>query len=78
MSDRKVAVVTAAAGAGIGAAIVQQLASDGFEGIVTDVHARRCGEFAQKLEKQYGRSFMSLPLDVVDFDAVGRVMQAAM
>jgi len=75
MSDRKVAVVTAAAGAGIGAAIAQQLAEDGFDVVVTDAHARRCGEFADKLAQQHGRPFLALPLDVTDFDAVGRCMQ---
>jgi 3-oxoacyl-[acyl-carrier protein] reductase len=74
MSDRKVAVVTAAAGAGIGAAVAQQLASDGLEVVITDAHARRCGQFAERLAKEHARPFLSLPLDVTDFDAVGRVM----
>jgi 3-oxoacyl-[acyl-carrier protein] reductase len=78
MSDRKVAVVTAAAGAGIGAAIVEQLAADSLDVVITDVHARRCGEFAEKLEKKHGRAFLSYPLDVTNFDAVGHAMQAAM
>lgn len=75
MSERKVAVVTAAAGMGIGAAIAQQLAEDGMDVVVTDAHERRCGEFAGKLSEQYGRDFMSLALDVTDFDAVGEVMK---
>jgi 3-oxoacyl-[acyl-carrier protein] reductase len=74
MTGRRVAVVTAAAGAGIGAGIVRQLAEDGIDVVVTDAHARRCSEFAQKLEQDYGRSFLAQPLDVTDYDAVGRVI----
>lgn len=76
MSDRKVAVVTAAAGMGIGAAIARQLAEDGMDVVVTDAHERRCGEFAEKLSEEFGRDFLSLALDVTDFDAVANVMQA--
>jgi 3-oxoacyl-[acyl-carrier protein] reductase len=75
MSDRRVAVVTAAAGAGIGAAIARQLADDGMEVVITDAHTRRCSELAEHLAKQHGRPFLSLPLDVTDFEAVDRVMQ---
>jgi 3-oxoacyl-[acyl-carrier protein] reductase len=75
MDARKVAVVTAAAGAGIGAAIAEQLAEDGMEVVITDAHARRCGEQAERLAAKYGRRFLSLPLDVTDFAAVERVMQ---
>ena len=46
MTNRKVALVTAAAGAGIGAAISRQLAVDGFAVVITDAHERRCGELA--------------------------------
>lgn len=75
MHDRKVAVVTAAAGAGIGAAIAKQLAEDGMTVVVTDVHARRSAEYAEKLSGQLGRPFLGVALDVTDFDAVGRVME---
>ncbi|KAI3602700.1 Oxidoreductase, short-chain dehydrogenase/reductase family (plasmid) [Cupriavidus necator H850] len=73
MHDRKVAVVTAGAGAGIGAAIVRQLAEDGMTVVVTDAHERRCIESAQKLSTDFGRPFLGLPLDVTNFDAVGQV-----
>ena len=75
MSDKKVAVVTAAAGMGIGAAIARQLASDGMDVVVTDAHERRCGEFAEKLSQEFSREFLSLPLNVTDFDAVEAVMK---
>lgn len=75
MAERKVAAVTAAAGAGIGAAIARQLASDGMDVVITDMHERRCGEYADKLSQEFDREFLSLALDVTDFEAVGDVMK---
>lgn len=76
MNDRRVAVITAAAGAGIGAGIARQLAQDGLDVVVTDAHARRCSEFAQRLEQEHGRPFLALALDVTDYDAVGGAVEA--
>lgn len=70
MSEHKVAVVTAAAGAGIGAAVARRLARDGFDVVITDAHERRAGEMAAQLGTEHGRDFLSLPLDVTDPDAV--------
>jgi 3-oxoacyl-[acyl-carrier protein] reductase len=78
MSERKVAIVTAAAGAGIGAAIARQLAADGMDVVITDAHEKRCGELAAALGEAHGRDFMARPLDVTDFDAVGAVVQDVM
>ncbi|RLQ21460.1 SDR family oxidoreductase [Seongchinamella sediminis] len=75
MSDRKVAVVTAAAGMGIGAAVAHQLAADGMDVVITDAHERRAGEFAGKLSEEFKRDFLSLGLDVTDFDRVEEVMK---
>lgn len=74
MSERKVAVVTAAAGAGIGAAVARRLAGDGMEVVVTDAHERRCEEFAAALREEHGRGFLAMPLDVTDENAVASVM----
>ncbi|MGI9286282.1 MAG: SDR family NAD(P)-dependent oxidoreductase [Pseudomonadales bacterium] len=76
MSEKKVAIVTAAAGMGIGAAIAHQLAADGMEVVITDAHERRSGEFAEKLSEEFGRDFLSLALDVTDFNRVAEVMQS--
>ena len=76
--ERRVALVTAAAGAGIGAAIARQLASEGYDVVITDAHERRCGAFAGQLADEHGREFLSLPLDVTDFDAVGAVTDTVM
>lgn len=67
---RKVALVTAAAGAGIGAAITRRLAADGFDVVVTDAHERRCKELAEELASEHARPFLAIPLDVTDAAAI--------
>ncbi len=74
MTERKVAIVTAAAGAGIGAAIARQLAEDGMDVVITDAHERRSHEFASELSESFGREFLSIPLDVTDEAAVKQCM----
>lgn len=74
MVDRKVALVTASAGVGIGAATAARLAADGFEVVITDAHERRCEEMGRSLAEVHGRDFLSLALDVSDATAVESVM----
>jgi 3-oxoacyl-[acyl-carrier protein] reductase len=71
----RVALVTAAAGAGIGAAIAQELAAGGWDVVVTDAHERRCHGLAQRLGDEHGREFLAIPLDVTDFEAVGAAVR---
>jgi len=75
MNDNKVAMITAAAGTGIGSAIARQLAADGMDIVVTDAHERRCSEYAGKWSQEFGREFLALPLDVRDFDAVADAVE---
>ncbi|MDQ1696813.1 MAG: 3-oxoacyl-[acyl-carrier protein] reductase [Frankiaceae bacterium] len=75
MSEPAVALVTAAAGAGIGAAVARRLAEDGLDVVVTDAHERRSGELAAELTERHGRQFLGLPLDVTDYDAVDDVVE---
>lgn len=62
----QVAFVTAAAGAGIGAAVADRLARDGFRVVVTDAHERRCEQMAAGLQERHGHQTLSIPLDVTD------------
>ena len=75
MTDKKVALVTAAAGAGIGAAITRRLAADGFDVVVTDARERRCKQFAETLAAEYGREFLAIPLDVTDENAIADAVE---
>ena len=74
--DTRVALVTAAAGAGIGAAVARRLAHDGFHVVVTDAHERRCHEFAEALAEEVGREVSGRHLDVTDHDQVRAVMSS--
>ena len=76
-TDSRVALVTAAAGAGIGAAAARRLAHDGFDVVVTDAHERRCHDFAETLAGEVGRPVSSYHLDVTDHAQVRRVISEA-
>lgn len=78
MDSREVAVVTAAAGAGIGSAVARRLAADGFDVVITDAHERRSNELAERLADEHGRKFLSYALDVTNPREVERVMGAVM
>ena len=74
MQDRPIALVTAAAGAGIGAAVARRLAADGLDVVVTDAHDRRRAEVASRLAEEFGRPFLSYRLDVTDHAQVEEVI----
>ena len=74
-NDMPVALVTAAAGAGIGAEVARRLSSDGFDVVVTDAHERRCREFARALSAELGRDILSYHLDVTDHAQVRAVIE---
>lgn len=76
-TESRVALVTAAAGAGIGAAAARRLAQDGFDVVVTDAHERRCHEFADTLAGEVGRQVSSYHLDVTDHAQVQAVIAEA-
>lgn len=66
MSDKKVAIVTAAAGAGIGAAIARQLAADGMCVVITDIHEARMAKLSEELSAKAGGECPWYKLDVSD------------
>lgn len=74
-SQRRVVVVTAGAGAGIGGAIVRTLAKEGWDVVITDAHERRTVELARSLSEEYDREFLGIPLDVTDFIAVSEAVK---
>ncbi|CAH1691299.1 conserved hypothetical protein [Hyphomicrobiales bacterium] len=73
MADKKTAIVTAAAGAGIGAAIARQLAVDGYRVIITDIHEGRMIKLSEELSRVADAECPWYRLDVSDHAAVESV-----
>lgn len=67
----RTAVITAAAGAGIGGATARRFLEEGARVLIGDAHARRLKESAESLAAEFGAaSVASLPCDVTDEDQV--------
>ena len=71
----KVALITAAAGAGIGQAIVWRLANAGADIILTDIHERRTQELATQVQGTTGRRVLPVSLDVASEDSVAAAFE---
>lgn len=71
----KIAIVTAAAGAGMGSAIAQRFAEEGAQVVVTDAHERRVKETAEELSEKFGRPFLGLQVDVTQQGQVDACLQ---
>jgi 3-oxoacyl-[acyl-carrier protein] reductase len=76
--EGEVALVTAAAGAGIGRATAHALAVAGAKVVVTDLNAKRTERFADELAQATGGNVAGLPLDVSDEAAIERVVGEVM
>ena len=74
----QVAIVTAAAGAGIGQAVARRFAEEGAQVVISDAHAKRAQEVAQKMRTDYGREFPAFGCDVTRRDQVTAMVSAAM
>ena len=75
----KVVVVTAAAGAGIGAAVVRRALEEGAKAVVfSDTHERRLAEAEEALADEFGAGRVrQLVCDVTDEDQVQSLLDAA-
>ena len=71
----QVAIVTAAAGAGIGQAIIRRLAAEGAYVVISDAHAKRPFDLAQELTKEHGREFVGLQVDAINKEQVEKLVQ---
>jgi 3-oxoacyl-[acyl-carrier protein] reductase len=60
----KVVVVTAAAGTGIGFAAAKRCIEEGATVVISDIHQRRLGEAAEKLEKIAGKKLLAFICNV--------------
>ncbi|MFE2144638.1 SDR family oxidoreductase [Streptomyces sp. NPDC059456] len=76
--DGRSAVITAAAGAGIGGATARRFLEEGARIVIGDSHARRLKETEQALAAEFGAGRVTaLPCDVTDEDQVGALFACA-
>lgn len=74
----RTAVITAAAGAGIGGATARRFLEEGARIVVGDAHARRLKESAEALAAEFGADKVAaLPCDVTDESQVGALLELA-
>ncbi|MFI1352137.1 SDR family oxidoreductase [Streptomyces sp. NPDC020898] len=74
----RTAVVTAAAGAGIGGATARRFLEEGARVLISDAHARRLKEYEAELAGEFGEtSVTALPCDVTDETQVGALFDLA-
>ncbi len=77
LKDR-VAIVTAAAGAGIGQTTARMMAREGARIVVTDVHKERTRKVAKAIRDNYGVEAMAIQCDVTKLKEVKDVVSAAL
>ncbi|MEV0225976.1 SDR family oxidoreductase [Streptomyces sp. NPDC050704] len=74
----RTAVVTAAAGAGIGGATARRFLEEGARVLISDAHARRLKEYGQALAQEFGAGRVdSLACDVTDEEQVRTLFDTA-
>ena len=77
LKDR-VAILTAAAGAGIGQATARMLAREGACVVVTDMHEKRSLEAAQAIHDEYGLETLGIKCDVTKLEEVKHVVETTL
>jgi 3-oxoacyl-[acyl-carrier protein] reductase len=75
--DGKATVITAAAGTGIGFAAARRAAEEGARILISDIHERRLGEAADRLEEETGTRPPTVLCDVTVEDDVQRLVATA-
>ncbi len=71
----RVALVTAAAGRGLGQTVARRLAAGGARVVVSDIHPRRTAEVAEQIASEHPRTeVIGLPLDAGDRAAIDDVV----
>jgi len=74
--DGRVALVTGAAGAGIGQAVARRLAAGGATVIVTDIHEERTKKVTEAIARDHDARVLGYPMDVADRHRVDEVVAA--
>lgn len=75
--EGKVAIVTGAAGAGIGQAVARRYAAEGARVVVTDAHASRPVELAKDIEDAHGVETIGMTVDVREPEHIAAMVRAA-
>lgn len=75
--DGRTAIVTAAAGAGIGQAVARIFLEEGAQVLITDAHARRVEEVGKQLSEEFGRDVPALEVDVRNTEQVSAMVDAS-
>ncbi|HTK62915.1 MAG TPA: SDR family NAD(P)-dependent oxidoreductase [Pseudonocardia sp.] len=73
----KVAIVTGAAGAGIGQAVARRYAMEGAKVVVTDAHPDRPAKLAKEIEAEYRVETIGMSVDVRQLDQIEAMVAAA-
>ncbi|MGI5453993.1 SDR family oxidoreductase [Streptomyces sp. CA-249302] len=74
----RTAVITAAAGAGIGGATARRFLEEGARVVISDAHVRRLKEYEASLAGEFGaESVVAVACDVTDEGQVGALFEAA-
>lgn len=73
----KVAIVTGAAGAGIGQAVARRYAAEGARLVVTDAHASRPAQVAADIQEAHGVETIGMTVDVREPEHIAAMVQAA-
>jgi 3-oxoacyl-[acyl-carrier protein] reductase len=73
----RTAVITAAAGAGIGGATARRFLEEGARVLISDAHARRLKEYETALAREFRGAVTSMACDVTDEAQVGALFDAA-
>ncbi|MEU8247317.1 SDR family oxidoreductase [Nonomuraea sp. NPDC048916] len=73
----RVAVVTAAAGTGIGGACARRMLEEGARVVISDAHERRLGESLAALEGEHGAAVTAVPCDVTSEEQVQSLFATA-
>lgn len=76
--EGKVAVVTGAAGAGIGQAVARRFATEGAKVVVTDAHPERPAQIAQDIADTCGVETIGMTVDVRDPERIAAMVEATL
>ncbi|MGW2636154.1 SDR family oxidoreductase [Streptomyces sp. NPDC001348] len=75
--EGRTAVVTAAAGAGIGGATARRFLEEGARVLISDAHIRRLGEYEAELSREFPGAVTAVPCDVTDESQVRALFDTA-